>query len=321
MATTDHRRDRLVTENEQQSKPGSACPECDGRVCPTSNDERACGECGLIVDEPGLDDRPNWNPQRVDSTRRTGGGRTPSLHDHGLTTEISHYSPAGKPALSNATKRKFARLRKWHRQSRFQQTGSRYLADGLGEIRRVTSALEQSRSVREQACRLYRTIRREDLIHGRSIEGMAAATVYATSRCNQSPMLLKDVASVARVSVQHVQRCYDVLNQELELAVPPRPPVAFVPRLASTLDVDDPTRRTARTLATAVREDCDVVGSHPAGVAGACLYVASQETNTGQSVPQLRVADAATVSPKTIRSHASTVRENAPDQHGSESDV
>jgi transcription initiation factor TFIIB len=208
--------------------------------------------------------------------------------------------------LSNATKRKFARLRKWHRQSHFQDTGSRYLADGLGEIRRLTSALDQSQSVREQACRLYRTIRSENLIRGRSIEGMAGASVYATCRCNRTPLLLEDVATVARVSKQRIQRCYDVLNAELGLEVPPRAPAAFVPRLASTLNLDDAQRREARQLAVAVQ--AAVVGKHPAGVAGACIYITCRGNRTRSSITQSEIGEAANVCAKTIRDHARTVR-------------
>jgi transcription initiation factor TFIIB len=133
-------------------------------------------------------------------------------------------------------------------------------------------------------------------------------------------MLLEDVATVARVSEQRIQRCYDVLNRELGLAVPPRAPLAFVPRLASTLDVDDPTRRTARTLAKTTQEGSTVVGCHPAGVAGACLYVASQHTEAEPSLSQTEIAEAANVCPKTIRDHAKTVRRLTAADGGIESD-
>ncbi|MFT4920823.1 MAG: transcription initiation factor TFIIB [Haloarculaceae archaeon] len=311
MATTEHHRDRPATQGRTRSREPSTCPECNGRVR-RDGDEQTCKECGLIVETARIDHGPEWRSTGEDTGKRTGSPRTPSLHDHGLSTKIGHYTITERPALSTATKRKFARLRKWHRQSHFQETGSRYLADGLGEIRRLASALEQSRSVREQACRLYRTIRSENLIRGRSIEGMAAASVYATCRCNQSPMLLEDVATVARVSGQRIQRCYDVLNAELGLEVPPRAPAAFVPRLASTLDLDDAQRREARQLADAVQ--AAVVGKHPAGVAGACIYIACRGDRTRSSISQSEIGEAANVCAKTIREHARTVRELTADE-------
>jgi len=305
MATTEHHRDQPSTQDRTQSRELSTCPECTGRIRRDS-DEQTCEECGLIVETARIDHGPEWRNTDEDSSKRTGSPRMPSLHDHGLSTKIGHHTTTEQSALSTATRRKFARLRKWHRQSHFQDTGSRYLADGLGEIRRLASALEQSQSVREQACRLYRTIRSENLIRGRSIEGMAAASVYATCRCNRSPMLIEDVATVARVSKQRIQRCYDALNAELGLEVPPRAPAAFVPRLASTLDLNDAQRREARQLADAVQPA--VVGKHPAGVAGACIYIACGGTRTRSSVTQSEIGEAATVCAKTIRDHARTVR-------------
>jgi transcription initiation factor TFIIB len=311
MGKTEHHRARPTTvsptQTERAERDQTTCPECNGRIR-VDDHERACEDCGLLVDGIQIDYGPDWTHTSEGHTRRTGGVRTPSRHDHGLSTRISQYSAVGKPALSNATKQKFARLRKRHRRSRFQQTGSRYLADGLREVRRIASALDLSRSVRDQACQLYRTTRTEDLVRGRSIEGMAAASVYATCRCNRSPMLLEDVATVARVSEQRIQRCYDALNTELGLAVPPRAPAAFVPRLASTLDLDDAQRREARQLADAVQPA--VVGKHPAGVAGACIYVACRGDRPRSSVTQSEIGEVANVCPKTIRDHARTVRKS-----------
>ena len=131
-------------------------------------------------------------------------------------------------------------------------------------------------------------------------------------------MLIEDVATVARVSRQRIQRCYDVLNAELGLEVPPRAPAAFVPRLASTLDLNDAQRREARQLADAVQPA--VVGKHPAGVAGACIYITCRGDRTRNSITQSEVGEAANVCAKTIRDHARTVRKLTAEEGQVESD-
>lgn len=49
------------------------------------------------------------------------------------------------------------------------------------EIRRITSNLDLGTNLRDQACQLFRSAQRADLIRGRSIESMAAACVYAVA--------------------------------------------------------------------------------------------------------------------------------------------
>lgn len=53
---------------------------------------------------------------------------------------------------------------------------------GFTEVRRIVSELALPETVREQACALFESAQTEDLLVGRSIEGFAAAAVYATCR-------------------------------------------------------------------------------------------------------------------------------------------
>ena len=77
-------------------------------------------------------------------------------------------------------------------------------AHGLGEVRRISSALELSESIRNQAWQLFRSAQTEDLLRGRSIESMAAASVYGACRCNGRPRTLDDVTESARVAQSRV---------------------------------------------------------------------------------------------------------------------
>ena len=90
---------------------------------------------------------------------------------------------------------------------------------------RVASALDVSESIHDRACSLFRSAQNEDLLRGRSIEAMTVASVYAACGCNRLPLTIAEVCEVSRVSREHVENAYHVLNQELGLpAVPPTPP-------------------------------------------------------------------------------------------------
>jgi len=69
------------------------------------------------------------------------------------------------------------------------------LAHGLSEVRRIVSRLELSESIRDQACQLFRSAQNEDLLRGRSIEAMAAASVYGACRCNGWPRTLDEIVA------------------------------------------------------------------------------------------------------------------------------
>jgi transcription initiation factor TFIIB len=148
---------------------------------------------------------------------------------------------------------------------------------------------------------LFRHAQNEGLLPGRSIESMAAASVYATCRCNGLPRLFEDIEAVTQCSRSKLKTAYGVLNVELELPTKPVAPREFLPRLSSDLEVDLPMRieRRAAYLVERVEDAEFTVGKHPAGVAAACLYTAAHESDW--LVTQVAVADVAGVSTVTLR--------------------
>jgi len=173
----------------------------------------------------------------------------------------------------------------------------------------LASALDLSDSVRDQACQLFRSAQKENLLRGRSIEAIAAASVYGACRCNGLSRLVDDVSEMARVAESRVTNAYKTLNEELGLPAEPVSPSMFVPRLASDLECPDEIRQRARTLAEQAEERGVTTGVHPAGFAAACLYKAGQEQ--GQWVTQSDVAESGSVTLTTIRTHHETLDELA----------
>jgi len=188
-----------------------------------------------------------------------------------------------------------------------QSKAERNLAHGLGEVRRLASALELSESIRDQACQLFRSAQNEDLLRGRSIEAIAAASVHGACRCNGRSQLLDDILTVATVAESRVTNAYKTLNKELGLPAQPVRPTMYIPRLASDLGCPERIRRRARILAEAAEEAGVTTGVHPAGFAAACLYTAGQEQ--GRWVTQCAVAESGNVTPTTVQAHYETLKE------------
>jgi transcription initiation factor TFIIB len=198
-------------------------------------------------------------------------------------------------------------MRREQTRGRWRSKTEQNLAYGLGEVRRLTSALDLSDSLREQACRLFRSAQNENLLRGRSIEAIAAASVYGACRCNGRSQLLDDIVAVATVGESRVTNAYKTLNEELGLPAKPATPTMYIPRLASDLDCPERIRRRARALAEAAEDAGVTTGLHPAGFAAACLYRAGQEA--GRWLTQTEIAEVANTSTATVRNHRDTLEE------------
>ncbi len=279
------------------------CPECQGRLR-ESESETVCGECGLVVAEDNIDHGPEWRSFADDETdkERTGAPLTRSRHDRGLTTEIGRST-----RLKGRKRRRFARLRRQHNRARIKSKAERNRVYAFGEIRRLVSALDLTDHVRDQACVLFESAQKEDLLRGRSIEGFTAAVVYATCRTASVSRTLDEVVDAARASESELTAAYDALNRDLGLPTGPIDPAEYLPRFASRLDLPQGVERRAATLVDTARDRGLVSGRDPSGVAAGCLYLAAQELEC--DLTQARAAETAGVTPVTLRSTYQDLRE------------
>jgi transcription initiation factor TFIIB len=293
-------------EDVQTESSGNQCPECNGHVT-TNVKETVCEDCGLVIEEQCLDHGPEWRAYDADERERTGAPLTEARHDRGLSTEIGRGTDANGNELSAQKRRRLARMRREQARGRWQSKAEQNLAHGLGEVRRLATALDLSNTLRDQACQLFRSAQDADLLPGRSIEAIAAASVYGACRCNGRSQLLEDIVGVSTVGESRVTNAYKTLNEELGLPAKPATPTMYIPRLASDLDCPDHIRRRARTLADEAEDAGVTTGVHPAGFAAACLYTAGQEAE--RWVTQAEAAAVASVTATTIRNHRDVLQE------------
>jgi transcription initiation factor TFIIB len=272
------------------------CPECSGQLR-SSDCETICTECGLVVDEHAIDPGPEWRSFADDETdpERTGAPLTRSRHDRGLTTEIGRST-----RLKGRKRRRFARLRRQHKRTQIRSKAERNRVYAFMEIKGVVSDLDLSETVEERACVLFESAQEGGLLQGRSLEGFAAATVYATCRTASVSRTVEEVVGAATASRNELDSAYDALNRELGLPTGPIDPREYLPRFACKLDLPPDVERRARELAGRAHEEGIDSGRNPGGVASACLYTAAQEE--GVPITQQEAAAVADVTPVTLRS-------------------
>ena len=250
-----------------------------------------------------MDRGPEWRSFADDDTnpKRTGAPLTRSRHDRGLSTEI------GKTRATGRKRRQWARLRRQHSRTQIRSKRERNQVYAFTEVRRVVERLSLPDRVRDGACSLVRSAQDADLLRGRSLEGFAAAGVYAAARIQSVSRTRTEVLAVARASEDELAAAYDALNRELGLPTGPTDPGEFVPRFASELGVPAAVERRALELAERAVEEAVAVGRDPSGVAAGCLYAAARRLDA--ELTQAEAAEAAGVTPVTVRNSYTDLRD------------
>jgi len=290
------------TESEETAV--DACEECGGRlVSDTEHGETVCEECGLVVAEDEIDPGPEWrafDAREKDEKSRVGAPTTNMMHDKGLSTNIGWQNKdAYGNALSSRQREKMQRLRTWNERFRTRDSKERNLKQALGEIDRMASALGLPENVRETASVIYRRALDENLLPGRSIEGVATAALYAAARQAGTPRSLDEIEKVSRVDKDEIARTYRYVVRELNLEIKPADPESYVPRFVSDLELSEEVERRARQLLGNAKEEGVHSGKSPVGLAAAAVYAASLLTN--EKVTQSEVSEVANISEVTIR--------------------
>ncbi len=297
-------RETRQRDERQAREREDVCPECGGSL--VSDEERGetvCAECGLVVEEDEVDRGPEWrafDASERDEKSRVGAPTTKLMHDKGLSTNIGWQDrDAYGNALSSSQRQKMQRLRTWDERFRTRDSKERNLKQALGEIERMGSALGLGESVRETASVIYRRALQEDLLPGRSIEGVASAALYAAARQAGVPRSIDEVVTVSRIEEMEFKRTYRYVVRELNLEIEPADPGSYVPRFVSDLGLSDEVERQARDLLATGKDEQVHVGKNPVGLAAAAVYAAGLLTN--EQVTQAEVSEVADVSEVTIR--------------------
>jgi len=297
-------RTNQTEQTEEQTSDVQNCPECSGKlVADEEHGETICVDCGLVVEEGSVDRGPEWrafDSREKDRKSRVGAPTTNMMHDKGLSTNIDwRDKDAYGNALGAKQRKKMQRLRKWNERFRTRDSKERNLKQALGEIDRMASALGLPENVRETASVIYRRALDENLLPGRSIEGVSTSAVYAAARQAGVPRSLDEITEVSRVEKSEIARTYRYVVRELGLEVQPADPESYVPRFVSSLGLSEEAERRARELLKNAKEQGVHSGKSPVGLAAAAVYAAALLTN--EKTTQAAVSEVADISEVTIR--------------------
>jgi transcription initiation factor TFIIB len=304
MDNQTHKKTVPVAESKTEQPQEQRCPECGEEVLAESDTaEKVCTACGLVLDEQRIDRGPEWrafDAAEKASKSRVGAPTTQLMHDKGLSTNIGwqNKDTYGNP-VSPRKRQRLQRLRTWNERFRTRDSKERNLKQALGEIDRMASALGVHKTTRETASVMYRRALQEDLLPGRSIEGVATAVLYAATRLDGVARTIDEIAVVSRVDSLEIKRTYRYVVRELDVQIPPTDPIEYVGRIVSKLDCSEEMTRQARQLIEAATAHGVHSGKHPVSIAASAVYAAGKLC--GENITQDDVSEVADVSNVTIR--------------------
>ena len=297
---------------QPQDDEVTCCPECDGRIVQSGTAEKVCRECGLVIEDGQIDPGPEWrgfNSTERNKKKRVGSPNTRLRHDEGLTTKIGWRNrDSYGNQITGRKRQRLKRLRKWDTIAKASSAKERTLQHGLGEVSRMGTSLGISKQERETAAIIFRKAREEEVLIGRSVEGVASAALYTAIRMQGIPRTLDDIAQVSRVGKKEISRARKDITGTLNINVAPQTPVKHVARYVTNLvsiaengeDLDKQAiERRVREAVRTIQEQGLMSGRKVGTVVGTCLWIDSRVNEL--EVNQIEIAEACGVTQVTVR--------------------
>lgn len=289
------------------------CPVCGNRLIgDAEKGEHVCPSCGYVTSAPA-DNGPEWKAMDMEEKNkrvRVGSPTTLSLHDMGLTTEISRTMRDSQGRyLDPAMRATVEKMKKWQSRIRTITSEERGLSNVLSKINELCEALNLPDNVAETAAQIYRTSARMKVAKSKSILGMTAATVYLACRKCGVSRTLKEVARAAGMEKGSVARYFRLVLKEVEKEYIPPPSVEkYISKLVNTAKIHPKVEHLALNLSRQTNDPKISSGKAPAGLAAAYVYLSS--VMLGQHLPQREVAEFAEVTEVTVRNRCREILDN-----------
>jgi len=288
-----------------KSEKASACPECGTTdlIRDYEAGELVCEHCGFVISSTLFNHGPEWrafDAEQREKRTRVGAPLTWTIHDAGLSTVIDWHNRDSYGRKLNPMQRdRVYRLRKWHRRSKVSGSTERNLAYALSELTKVAFKLNLPRNVLETAAVIYRRTVKMRLTRGRSIQGVAVASLYMACRQCNVIRSLEEVGRAANVSKKESGRHYRLLLRKLNTRVPPVEAKSYVSKFVNQFGLSGNVESMAMTILDQAVELRLTSGRGPSGLAAAATYIAS--TFLDERRTQGEIARGAGVTEVTIR--------------------
>ena len=287
--------------NASDSPNQNICHECSSTnvIEDEVRGELICSDCGLVLEASRISFNKEWrsyNSEDEQSRSRVGDPDSPLVADRFASSGLNFSRDAQGNLIDSHKRWEFFRLSNLDRRRNSQ---IRNLRLAIRELQRLTSQLGLGESISHMASNIYRKCLKANLIRGRSIDVVMAASLYIACRKDGVAITLKDIQERANSSPKELSRCIRVVLTELNIRPQNSAPNALLQKLGNTLSVTMVTQNEAMKIIDEAKNAGITVGKNPMSVAAAALYIAG--VRTGERRTQQQLAIAARTTPVTIR--------------------
>jgi transcription initiation factor TFIIB len=178
----------------------------------------------------------------------------------------------------------------------------------MAELNRLSDKLNISRLVREKAAIIYRKPLEKDIIKGRTIVAVTAASLYAACRITRTPRTLQEISKFCYIEKKEIGSCYRLILKKLEFQMPLADPFMYLSKIAEKIDISGSTQSYAAKILHITKRKYLLIDKDPKGSAAAVLYIACRYKN--EKVRQQEIVIAAEISEVTIRNRYKSIKKN-----------
>jgi transcription initiation factor TFIIB len=279
------------------------CSACRSPIVITDHEcgEVICSRCGVVVDRLESSGAQEWRAFDLDEfyrRSRTGGATSLARYNKGLLTTIGNSKDHKGNGLN------FDRIRVWD--FRIQAANDRSLKQALPELEHLKESLGLSDTIIEKSAYFYRKASRMNLIKGRTVSSVVAASVYLACRELETPRTLSEISDSSNVERKRISRDYRLLVRTFDPKIPTIDHIRCITRIANKVGVTEKTKRLAVKIMRNIIAMQISAGKGPMGIAATVLYIAS--LNAGEMKTQKELSIAAGVTEVTIRNRYSDLK-------------
>lgn len=268
-------------------------------------DERVCNGCGVVI--PACDELLH----NVTCTQEKNIDRQPIAESlaNNMMYEISLPTVIGERNVDANGKHirnsSFDRMRRLDRITLANDNKIRNLSRAIREIRRITEILGLKTSVAERAAYIYRKAFGLGLIRGRSISGIAAASIYIACKEFETPHSIYDIEKIVDgLGKKNVLKYHKMLLKVMKINLGLPSPISHISKIAERTGLSGRIERRAVEILVKVSSNSLLAGKKPVSIAAAALYLASIQT---KQTTQLRIAIATDLTTITIRKRCNEI--------------